>query len=184
MAISRSLLSMMDGAIEVESEPGRGTRFLLRLPLIECDQSQQPADGTTADPPVQRRLAGLRILAMEDQELNRIVLEDLLLFEGAEVVFAENGRVGLDRLRAEGIDAFDLVLTDLHMPVMDGLEATRQLRAMAPALPVIGVTADAMEEERRRCKEIGMCDYVTKPIDSEQLVAAILRQFPGGAGGA
>jgi CheY-like chemotaxis protein len=118
----------------------------------------------------------LRFLAAEDVEINRLILEDLLEHEGATVVFAENGQQALERLAEHGSAAFDLVLMDIQMPVMDGHAASQRLREIAPALPVIGLTAHALAEERDKCLASGMVDHVGKPFDPAQLVAAILRQ--------
>jgi CheY-like chemotaxis protein len=130
------------------------------------------APGQTSQGP---RLAHLRLLAAEDIEVNRFILEDMLTREGAHVTFAVNGRQALERLDELGLGAFDAVLMDVQMPVMGGHEAARRIREFAPALPVIGLTAHALPEEREKCLESGMCEHVTKPIDSEELVAAILR---------
>ncbi len=124
---------------------------------------------------VPARLQGWRILAAEDAEVNRIVLEDILAQEGAQVVFAEDGAQAVAALEAAGPEGFDAVLMDIQMPVMDGYEATRRLLALAPALPVIGLSAHALTEERERSLACGMVEHVTKPIDIDALVAALLR---------
>jgi CheY-like chemotaxis protein len=121
------------------------------------------------------RLAGLRILAAEDVEVNQLILEDILVHEGAHVVFADNGQQALDRLEEAGVTAFDAVLMDVQMPVMDGHEAARRMREMAPELPIIGLTAHALAEEREKCLAAGMVDCATKPIDIDTLVNVILK---------
>jgi CheY-like chemotaxis protein len=121
----------------------------------------------------EKRLAGLSVLAAEDVEVNRLILEDLLVHEGARVQFAVNGRDALDQLEEAGVSAFDVVLMDIQMPEMDGHEAARLIRKLAPGLAVIGLTAHALPEERQRCLDSGMLERVTKPIDIDVLVDTI-----------
>lgn len=175
LAISRNLARIMGGDIFVRSQPGVGSQFCLSIPL--------PATHPRAEEPVARvkngpRLSGLRILAADDVELNRLVLEDLLVYEGADVVFAENGRQALERLEEIGYTQIDAVLMDIQMPIMDGYQATRKILEFAPDLPVIGLTAHAMPEERQRCLAAGMRERVTKPIDNDHLVKVILQHLP------
>jgi CheY-like chemotaxis protein/HPt (histidine-containing phosphotransfer) domain-containing protein len=122
------------------------------------------------------RLQGIRVLAAEDSEVSQVVLEDLLGAEGAALTIAANGRLCIERLRADGPDAYDVLLTDIQMPEMDGYETARQCREIAPDLPIIGVTARAGEEERERCLAAGMAGHVAKPIDVDVLIALIRRQ--------
>jgi hypothetical protein len=134
LAISLDLARMMGGDISVESRPGAGSTFSLRLPLPTTVAPEHPAGPLSTEGP---GLSGLSILAADDVEINRLVLEDLLKHEGARVVFAENGRQAIERLERQGVTAFDVVLMDVQMPVMDGLQATRRICEIAPALPVI-----------------------------------------------
>jgi len=124
------------------------------------------------------RLAGLRVLGAEDNEVNRFVLDDMLRIEGASLICFENGRRALNYLQEHGAAAFDVVLTDVQMPELDGYDLAQEISRFAPGLPVIGLTAHAMEEERRRCLDAGMIERVVKPIASDALVAAILRHVP------
>jgi CheY-like chemotaxis protein/HPt (histidine-containing phosphotransfer) domain-containing protein len=172
LAISQNLARLMGGEISADCAPGVGCSFTLRLPLPVAAPDLAARTGPVGG---ERRLAGLRLLAAEDVEVNRLILEDLLIHEGAHVIFAGDGQQALDRLEEAGVSAFDAVLMDVQMPVMNGLEATRRLREIAPALPVIGLTAHALAEERDNCLAAGMAEHVTKPIDPDLLVAAILR---------
>ncbi len=129
-------------------------------------------------PPHPQRLTGLRVLAAEDNAVNQLVLTELLAIEGAQVAMCESGADAVVRLQTEGRGAFDVVLMDIQMPGMDGYEATRQMRAFAPDLPIIGQTAHAMAEEHHKCRDAGMVDLVVKPIELEALVAAVKRHAP------
>ncbi|MBS0345478.1 MAG: response regulator [Proteobacteria bacterium] len=172
LAISLRLAQLMGGRIEVRSRAGEGSCFSLRLPLVEAAAPESSAVCPAQALPAAQRLAGLRVLAAEDVELNRVVLEDLLRHEGAHCRFAENGRQAVDCL-AQQPTAYDVVLMDIQMPEMDGYEATRLIRELAPGLPVIGLTAHAVQQERERCFAAGMVAHVAKPIESDRLVAAI-----------
>jgi signal transduction histidine kinase/CheY-like chemotaxis protein len=171
LAISQSLARMMGGEITVDSSLGAGSAFTLRLPLPAVAPGTEVYTGKTAESGP--RLDQLRILAAEDVEVNQIILEDMLVHEGAHVVLADNGQQALERLDEAGVIAFDVVLMDVQMPVMDGHEAARRMLERAPDLPIIGLTAHALAEERDKCLVAGMVDHVTKPIDIDTLVNTI-----------
>jgi len=124
----------------------------------------------------ERPLNGYTVLAAEDNEVNRLVLDEMLTLAGAVLTLAVNGREALEIIEQKGEAAFDLVLTDIQMPEMDGYELAERLSVLAPGLPVIGVTAHAMPEEEGRCLAAGMVAHVTKPIHMDKLVSVILRQ--------
>jgi PAS domain S-box-containing protein len=188
LSITKRLIEMADGAIAVHSTPGQGTSFEVVLPLMAggpahapeplawMASAPAPLDGHIV--PRTPRLAGVRVLVAEDNRVNQIVLCELLAHEGAHVTLRENGEAVVAQLAGSGAEAFDVVLMDIQMPAMDGYEATRHLKGIAPGLPVIGQTAHALVEEHAKCREAGMVDLVTKPIELEALVQTIRRHVP------
>lgn len=176
LLIARDLLNAMGGEIDVESAPAAGACFMGRLPLrlpaadAECaDTPRVPAP--TAESRLEPALAGRRVLVVDDNIINRKLASALLERMGILVATAEDGRAGLACI-AQG--NYDLVLMDVEMPEMDGIAATRAWRTMeaergARRLPIIALTANAMAEDRARCKAAGMDGYVAKPIVVGQL---------------
>jgi len=134
--------------------------------------SLSPAPPVAASP--SQALAGLRVLAAEDNEVNRLVLGEMLAVSGARLTGVSNGREALEILERDGAAAFDLVLTDIQMPEMDGYDLARHLVRLAPDLPVIGITAHALPEEEERCRAAGMVAQITKPVHLDRLVEVIL----------
>jgi len=193
LSICKRLVDLMEGSIGVSSEVGRGSRFEVWLPLrplltrLAGAPTVSAPDGTAArpdHPPRQPRLQGLRVLVAEDHPINQMVLGQLLGLEGAEVTMVDNGLQAVCALEDRGPEAFDVVLCDVEMPVMDGYEATRRMRAMVPALPIIGLTAHAFEDARQRGEAAGMSGYLTKPYVLDDLVQSLARlKRPGPSGG-
>ncbi|MDD5296436.1 MAG: PAS domain S-box protein [Rhodocyclaceae bacterium] len=179
LAISMTMAKLMGGEIRVKSRIGEGSEFEFRLPLLEPVAGTMTAGQTaTAYAPRGKHgqmLAGLSILAAEDNDINRMVLDEMLSTEGAKLTLVENGRLAVERIIADGPDFYNLVLMDIQMPEMDGMEATRRIRELAPRLPIVGQTAHALPEEKERCLAAGMVDHVAKPLEQDALIAAILR---------
>ncbi len=143
--------------------------------LNDKDQVHSPLSRSTVDRP--QRLAGLRLLVVEDNMLNRQVADELLTREGAQVTLAEGGLEGVSKVMNEHVP-FDVVLMDIQMPDIDGLEATRRIRSNLrfATLPIVAMTANVSNTDREACLAAGMNDHVGKPIDLEQLVATLLLQ--------
>ncbi len=136
-------------------------------------QGHQAGHGVVPPP---SGLAGMRVLAAEDDAANRLVLQEILALAGARLVVEENGLAACQRLQREGPAAFDLMITDLQMPVMDGFATAREVRRLAPQLPVIGLSAHVLPEERAHCLAAGMVDLLTKPVSVDVLLAALAQQ--------
>ncbi len=183
LAICKQLADMMGGHVGAESELGQGSRFWLTLRLKKTDKDYDTdsvdtrGDGATLLDR-SRALQGKRILLVEDNLFNQQVACELLEAAGAFVVAIDNGNDALARLRAE---SFDCVLMDMQMPVMDGLETTRQLRAdpLLKSTLVIAMTANAWSEDRERCLAAGMNDFLSKPVRPSELLSMLGHWFNG-----
>lgn len=175
LAITRRLARMMGGDVTVESAAGEGSTFTLTF-RADASSGRAPLAETSAPPaPASHSLRGVRILLADDNRVNREVVKLFLLPLGAEITEAENGHEVLDAL-AEA--AFDILLLDIHMPVMDGMKALALLRGRKTPyrdIPVIALTADAMSGDRERFLAMGANGYVTKPIDQGDLISAVMR---------
>jgi PAS domain S-box-containing protein len=169
LAISRQLARMMGGDITVTSEEGKGSTFRLTFKAQEAAPAA-PVAPTPKVEPSKRTLRGLRVLLTDDNAINRQVIKLFLAPQGCDITEATNGKEALDRIaQAE----FDIILLDVHMPVMDGKEAIQRLRndQRWVNLPVIALTADAMSGDREKYLALGMTDYVSKPVDQRELIA-------------
>jgi len=174
LAISLRLSQLMGGGMSVESAPGLGSRFTLtfRAGIMEMPK-QATVPVTEAEPAraTPQGLRGLRVLLTDDNAINRQVVKLFLAPHGCQIAEAANGQEALDKLAAAD---FDLVLLDVHMPVMDGKETIQRIRASDQpwrTLPVIALTADAMSGDREKLIALGMSDYLSKPVDQRALVA-------------
>jgi len=177
LEISRNLARLMHGDITATSRLGEGSQFTLRVPLEAVIDAPARPDAGQSTPATHAR--PLRVLVAEDHPINRQYIAALLDSLGHQAHFAANGQEALDAARSM---PFDVVLMDLHMPLMDGVAATRAIRTLPEAarstVPIVAMTADAFAETRDRCLVAGMNDFLTKPV-SPQKLATLLRQLFG-----
>ncbi len=175
LAISKALITRMGGEIGVESRPGQGACFWIAL-TAQPAAAPDPADRTAPETLSER---APRVLLVDDHPMNRELGKALLTLAGCEVITADDGVQAVQAMQVEDID---LVLMDVHMPVMDGLAATRAIRALPgeqAAVPIIALSADVLPDQIARCRAAGMDDHVAKPIQRDALIAAVARGLEG-----
>jgi len=185
LAIARKLCEKMHGKIEVESEPGKGSTFRFCISVKRCSEPKAELEPEANDPKVNfKKLMNdglgkgfpIRILVAEDNITNQKVLKLILKRLGYDATFVENGQLALDAVREQ---TFDLIFMDIHMPEMDGLEATKNIRDLEQLQPdlkpiwIVALTAHAMSGDRERCLGGGMNDYLTKPVNIKSLLESM-----------
>jgi PAS domain S-box-containing protein len=176
LAICRQIVTLMGGEIGAASTPGSGSEFWFTAPFDVAQGAVARAVTASPQDSAGARLAGLRLLVVDDSHVNQIIARNLLALEGACCDMADHGRAALDRLIA-GPHDFDCVLMDVQMPVMDGLIATQAIRSELGLadLPIIALTAGVLPSQRARALAAGMNDFIAKPFELDAMVAAILR---------
>ena len=177
LTISKRLVELMGGELRVSSQEGQGSTFAFEIPFQRAEATPGPAPtGQKTTQLVALSLSGLRVLAVDDNRINLLIAEKALKNQGARVTTAADGQQALDALKASPED-FDVVLMDIQMPVMDGLTATREIRRDPDlaALPVVGLSAGVLPEEREAALTAGMQDFLTKPINLEAMTSTLLR---------
>ena len=181
MAITKSIVDLMGGTIHVESTTGKGTRFevVLEFPIdAEADTVQEtqvpPEEEETASP-----LSGMKFLCAEDNAINAEILEMLLEANGASCTICSNGQEIVDAFASVKPGEYDMILMDVQMPVMDGLEATRRIRSsenpLGKTIPILAMTANAFLEDMQKSREAGMDEHLSKPVDISALEQTVKR---------
>ena len=175
MAITKNLLDLMGGSIEVESTLGKGSTFTVQveLELAEPVQGHKDEEGQHTTLKHQFEFAGRRVLIVEDNEINEEILKELLKLVGAETESARNGQEAVAMFQNSADGEYDFILMDIQMPILNGYEATARIRQMdrtdAKQVPIVALTANAFSEDRNRALRAGMNAHVAKPIDMDAL---------------
>lgn len=182
MAITKNIIDMMGGTIHVHSAPGKGTEFVINLTFEECPESERSEtaiSGTDKVDAAAKELdfSKMRLLLVDDVMINREIAAKILRRLGFTVDTAENGQEAVDKFTNAGAGYYDGVIMDIQMPVMDGYEATRRIRALPDeklsSVPVIAMTANAFSEDVQKAKDAGMNAHIAKPIDIDRLVKTL-----------
>ena len=181
LSITKSIVDLMDGSIDVVTEQGEGTEFIIRVTFAlseNADEQRNEADAATTP----TDFSGYRLLIVEDNEINREIATMILLQNGFVLETAENGRIALDMVSGSEPGYYDAILMDIQMPVMNGYEAAKAIRALDDKrladIPIIAMTANAFKEDIRTALDAGMNGHISKPIDVKAMLATLMKWLP------
>jgi PAS domain S-box-containing protein len=180
LAITRRLAQLMDGDVGVESVLGEGSTFWITVRMKKIDGESVDASlasGTDVLALLKKKYAGTRILVVEDNEINQIVAQEILKDADLICDIANNGEEAVSIMCTAQLGSYALVLMDMQMPKMDGLTATKLIRQLASGknIPIVAMTANAFNEDEKRCMAVGMNDFVSKPVDPDRLYSTLLK---------
>lgn len=181
MAITKSVVDLMGGSISVESATGKGTRFeaVLEFPIDTETDAVQKAQALPEEEDAASPLSGMKFLCAEDNAINAKILQMLLETKGASCTICPNGQEIVDAFAGVKPGDYDMILMDIQMPVMDGLEATRRIRSgenpLGRTIPILAVTANAFLEDMQKSKEAGIDEHLSKPVDISALEQVVKR---------
>lgn len=192
MTIAQNIVRMMNGSIHVESKPGNGSKFTVTI-FLKMQSAADPSAGQREK--IQKIPSGkllqelsfdnCRILLVEDNEINREIAEEIIGSTGILVESVTNGQEAVEQFLKKGTEYYDLIFMDIQMPIMDGYQATREIRKLpledALSIPIIAMSANAFTEDMIESREAGMNEYITKPLDMEQLMACLEHWLSKGA---
>lgn len=175
LAIVKKLVDLMHGEISVTSRLNEGSKFVVKIPVEAVDACEK-VDSAKPDVSI---LKGMNILVVEDNDLNYEIAFELLKDLGVSITRAENGQIAVDKFRLSSENFFGFILMDMQMPVMDGLQATREIRALhrsdAKTVPIVAMTANAFAEDAAACREAGMNGHLAKPMNVDEVIAVMLK---------
>lgn len=179
MSIVKQLTDLLGGTIDVQSEKGCGTTISVTIPMKWDTETETTAEKDSAG--LRVNLEGMKVLLVEDNEMNREIAEEILFENGMLIETAADGDIAVDMVRNATPGQYDLILMDVQMPRMNGYEATRAIRALEDSekasLPIIAMTANAFEEDRMNAMAAGMNEHLAKPIDIAKLMNTLVRFY-------